>query len=164
MSPRVVSRALLVLVFGLGLGACNRRSQPDDDGIARPKGLFDEAPPPPPKCKSRTLLNQQIVVGAGGWQSHPFSVKDQNCSINVRVSGVRDTGKGFSVHVLPGDEAQNYKANRPFKEIPTLSGLDVTSLDLSEELPTGGYSVLVANTNNIFNSMVVNVTVTSAPR
>lgn len=153
-----VRAALLIAT----IAACNRRSSYEDgDGIVRPKGLFDEEPP---KCRSKTVLNQQIVVGAGGWQAHPFLVKDHNCSVNVRVVGVRDTGKGFTVHVMPGGEVEKYKAHQEAHEIPTLSGLDVMAYDLSEDLSAGGYSVLVANTNNIINSMVVNVTVTTSPR
>jgi hypothetical protein len=91
-------------------------------------------------------------------------VKDQNCSVTVRVTGVRDTGKGFTVHVMPGGEPEKFKAHQEAHEIPTLSGLNVMAYDLSEDLPAGPYAVLVQNSNNIMNSMVVNVTVSTSPR
>lgn len=115
-----------------------------------------------PRCTRETLVDEEIVVGAGSWHFIPFAIK-KTCAVTVSVKGLRDTGKGFHVNVTPGGAGSQLKKTGKFSYHPGFEGLKVRNYAATHDLPAGSHGVLVQNSENLLFSMATHVRVTTAP-
>ena len=110
----------------------------------------------------QVVFDESLSVDSGGAQMRGFTIPSPR-PVQVSVTGLKDTDKGYSVYVMNQSEWENFKAKKEFRHIPSFEGLKVKTMTHTETLPTGSYALVVANTENIFNSMVVGVKVVTDP-
>ena len=111
----------------------------------------------------QVIFDEEMAIDAGGWQSRGFSLSAAR-PVQLSVQGVQHTDKGFRVYLMPADEVANYRARDEFRHMPGFQGLKVRRFSHTETLPAGRWAVLIANTENIFNGMIVSAKVTVDPK
>ncbi|HEY1696047.1 MAG TPA: hypothetical protein VGG39_27960 [Polyangiaceae bacterium] len=111
----------------------------------------------------QVIVDEEIAVTAeGGAQMRSFTLPSDR-PVFVEVEGRKNADKGFMVYVMASNEWENFKSGK-FRHIPEFQGLKVRSFSHTGELPAGSWAVVVANSENIFNTMVVHVRVVSDPK
>ncbi len=110
----------------------------------------------------QVIIDEELAVSAGGWQSRSFTLPSPR-PIQVATEGKKHTDKGFSLYVMNSSELQHFKQKTTFRHIPALQGLKVRSFSNTATLPAGEWAVVVANSENIINTMVVHLRVVADP-
>jgi len=110
----------------------------------------------------QVLFDEQMAVSASGWQSRGFSLGSAT-PVQVMADGVKDADKGFNVYVMDKSDCDLFAAKKPFQHYPALQGLQVRSFSRTSQLGPGRYCAVVANTENIFNTMVVHFRLVTNP-
>jgi hypothetical protein len=62
-----------------------------------------------------------------------------------------------------GRDLDNFRSHATFHHISALQGLKVRSFSQTATIPAGSWTVVVQNSENIFNTMVVHLRVVSNP-
>lgn len=112
---------------------------------------------------TQQLLNQTIVLKKGTAYSKTLKLPVAT-PIQFEVRGIKNTNKGFNVFVMPESQRQLFLAKKRFKYYTSLSALNVTKYKNTAMLPKGNIAFVVANQNNIINSMQVQVEITANPK
>jgi hypothetical protein len=112
--------------------------------------------------KPQVIVDEEIAVSAGGWQSRSFVLPSPR-PIQVTAEGKTHTDKGFSLYVMNSSELNKFRQRTTFRHVPAFQGLKVRSLSNTATLPNGEWTIVVANTENILNTMVVQLRVVGDP-
>jgi hypothetical protein len=113
--------------------------------------------------QARVVVDEEVAITAeGGAQMRGFTLSEDS-PVFVEVQGRTHADKGFMVYVMPSSEWEDFKSGR-FRAVTEFEGLKVRSFSHTGELPAGSWSVVVSNSENIFNTMVVHVRVVSDPK
>ena len=107
-------------------------------------------------------VDEEVAISAGGWQGRSFTISSPR-PIQVVAEGKTHTDKGFSVYVMSSSEVEQFRQRAGFRHIEALQGLKVRSLSRTAMLAPGAWTVIVANTENIINGMVVRLRIVSDP-
>lgn len=83
--------------------------------------------------------------------------------IQVSADGKTHADKGFTVYVMSADELDHFRSRATFHHISEFQGLKVRSFSHTATIPTGAWTVVVQNSENIINTMVVHLRVVSNP-
>lgn len=113
-------------------------------------------------AKPQVIVDEELAVSAGGWQSRGFTLPSPR-PVQVTTEGKKHTDKGFSLYVMNSSELDNFKQKTTFKHIPAFQGLKVRSSSNTATLSAGEWIVVVANSENIINTMVVHLRVVADP-
>jgi hypothetical protein len=110
----------------------------------------------------QVLFDEELAVSAAGAQMRSFTLPSPR-PISVEVRGVKNSDKGFMVYVMEESEWENFKTGK-FRHVPEFEGLKIRSSEHTGALPAGSWAVVVQNSENILNTMVVQVRVVSDPK
>lgn len=119
--------------------------------------------PPAERPQSETLINEVMSVGAGSSTWRSFYIP-RNQMIELAAQGVSHADKGFSVYVVDEAELSSVRSGRPFRHVPTLAATKTRAFVRHSPINSGQWYVVVMNTENIMNTMTVQVRVVSNPR
>jgi len=81
----------------------------------------------------------------------------------VLTEGVKHTDKGYNVYLMQASEWDNFKGHKEFNHMPSFHGLKVRSFTYTDTVPAGAWMVVVQNSENILNTMVVHLKIVSDP-
>jgi hypothetical protein len=126
---------------------------PSPDSVA-PRRLFVARP--------QVIVDEEDAVSAGGWQSRGFSLSSAR-PVQVFVDGRKHTDKGFSLYVMELSELRNFSRKATFRHILALQGLKIRSFSKIATLPAGEWAVVVFNSENIINTLIVHLRVVVDP-
>jgi hypothetical protein len=108
------------------------------------------------------IVDEELAVDADGWQSRGFNLPSAH-PIQVSADGLKHADKGFTVYVMEADQLDKFRNGDTFQHIPSLQGLKVRSYRETATLPAGSWIVVVRNSENILNTMVVHLRVVVDP-
>jgi hypothetical protein len=121
-----------------------------------------EGPRPLLAPSPQVIVDEELAVDADGWQARSFTLASAH-PIQVSAEGRSHADKGFSVYVMTSGELDHFRNKETFRHIPTLEGLKVRSFKKTATLAPGSWTVVVFNSENILNTMVVRLRVVAAP-
>jgi hypothetical protein len=110
----------------------------------------------------QVVVDEEVAIGAGGSQMRGFTLPGER-PIQVLAEGKSNADKGFTVYVMDATNYEAFAKKAPFRHVPSFEGLKVRSFTHSEALPPGSWCVVVQNSENIFNTMVVHLRIVSDP-
>lgn len=116
----------------------------------------------PAITRPQIVVDEEVAISAGGWQGRSFSISSPR-PIQVVAEGKTHTDKGFSVYVMNSSEVKHFQQRAEFRHIEALQGLKVRALSRVATLAPGAWTVIVANTENIINGMVVRLRIVADP-
>jgi hypothetical protein len=151
---KLVTAAVLIVLSLVLVQRLSTRSY-DSGSPSTPLGSLLSSP--------QVIVDEQVAVDADGWQARSFSLSSPH-PIQVVAEGRNHADKGFSLYVMASSEFPSFAQHTAFRHIPAFEGLKVRALTKTETLPAGEWTVVVANTENILNTMVVQLRVVSDPR
>ncbi|MBS2024275.1 MAG: hypothetical protein JST92_17880 [Deltaproteobacteria bacterium] len=110
------------------------------------------------------IVEEELAIPSGQVQLRSF-VLGQSANVSLSIDGRKHTDKGFTVYLIRGDvsEWEKVKAHKHFDHIVGFQGLKTKAMTHSEPLPEGRYTLAVANTENLMNTMVVAIHLTIDP-
>ena len=112
----------------------------------------------------QVVANEEIAIPASGAQMRGFTLSSP-APVSVEVQGRKNTDKGFMVYVMPSDEWEKFKGGAgTFQQMSEFHGLDVRSFEHTGTLPAGSWAVVVQNSQNFMNTMVVQIRVVIDPK
>lgn len=110
----------------------------------------------------QVIVDEELAVPASGWQARTFTLPSAR-PIQLAVEGKSHVGKGFTVYVMDVTEIDNLRQKKTFMHVPALQGLKTLSFSKTATLAAGNWAVVVVNSENILNTMVVHLRVVSDP-
>jgi hypothetical protein len=111
---------------------------------------------------TQVVVDEEIAVDARGAQMRGVTMPSER-PVQVQVEGKTHADKGFTVYVMALSEWDNFQNGKQFRQLPSFEGLKVRSFGHVETLPAGSWAVVVQNSENIFNTMVVHLKITIDP-
>jgi hypothetical protein len=147
---------LLVILLIAGSVACHGKATSAIDDLGLGALLQGNARVP------QVVADEEITVAAHGWRGPGFTLPSPR-TVQIVADGKKHTDKGFRVYVMAPDELTNFEKRKPFKDIPAFEGLKVHALDKTDTLPAGSWCVVVHNSENILQAMVVHLRVVVGP-
>jgi hypothetical protein len=111
------------------------------------------------------MTNEDWVLPAGG-RPHANSFElPRGGTIHIDVTPVKDTGKGFTVRLVPSEDfaACSGQGQGQCRSRPGFDGFKVGSFSHAEPIPPGKWTFFAANTENIFKSATVHVHIVVTP-
>ncbi len=149
-------RAAALLPLLAGLLACHGQATSTIDDLGLGDLLQGTVRVP------QVVANEDLTVAAHGWRGPGFTLPSPR-SVQIVADGKKHTDKGFRVYVMAPDELANFEKRKPFKDVPSFEGLKVHSLDKTDTLPAGSWCVVVHNSENLLQAMVVHLRVVVGP-
>jgi hypothetical protein len=150
---------LLVVLLGGGWWLYAHLMSPSTPGAQR-QGLGDMVAA---SIRSPDIVvDEEVAVGPEGSQARGFTIPSAR-PVEVVADGTKHADKGFTVYVIASNEWDNFKAGKTFAHIPSFDGLKVRSFKHTEVLPPGSWTVVVKNSENFLNTMVVHLRITVDP-
>lgn len=125
-------------------------------------GMKAESSPLDALRHRQELCNERLSVPASGAQARSFSLS-AGTAVEVEIVGVRDTAKGFTVYLMTPADWNQYAAGKPFEVYRDFQGRKVTTMKDTKRLPAGKYMLAVINSENIINSMEVDLRIVANP-
>lgn len=110
----------------------------------------------------QVIVDEEIAVSAYGWQGRIFAVPSDR-RVQVAVEGRTHTDKGFTVLVVPESDLEALKQEQSVSHLQSFYCLKVRSCNKINVVPAGSWAVIVRNSENIMNTMVVKLRVVSDP-
>jgi hypothetical protein len=138
------------LVQGPGAGSPTTDS-PGFGGIGR---VLARAP--------QVIADEEIAVSASGAQMRGFTLPDDR-PVQVIAEGVRHADKGFMVFLMSSSETDKFAKGEEFRHLASFEGLKVRSFEHSETVAAGSWTVVVQNSENLMNTMVVHLRIVVDP-
>jgi hypothetical protein len=86
-----------------------------------------------------------------------------NTRVRINISGVRDTGNGFRVVLVPEGELANYRSRGRYNFVPQFSEQRAVAFDRHAVLHRGSYVLLIENAYNLVRPMYVQLSVVQNP-
>jgi hypothetical protein len=111
----------------------------------------------------QVLVDEEVAVSADGWQDRSISLASER-EIAVVAEGRKHTDKGFNVYVIGDESFPAFQAKKEFRHVSAFQGLKTRSFGHTGRLPAGRWHVVVVNSENIMNTMVVHLKVTADPK
>jgi hypothetical protein len=146
-------------------GACVDPSMPKPEAPhVAPTDPVVVAPRPPVAVapKPSTLVDEEIAVSTSRPQVRAFTLAASG-RVEVRADGVKDTGKGFMLYVMPAEEVANFSQSKDFTHIREYEGKKVASFSHTGTLKAGSWAVVVQNSENLLRTMVVHLQIVRDP-
>jgi hypothetical protein len=110
----------------------------------------------------RVIVDQEIAVSAHGAQMRGFTLPAAH-TVEVVAEGRRHANKDFNVYVIPASEWPNFTKGTSARQVQEFEGLKVRSFGHKGTLSAGSWAVVVQNSENIFETMVVHLKVVIDP-
>lgn len=156
----------VVCLLGIGLVVLNASRGPMRAATGAARTVTGATPAPPASllaaAKPQLVLDEELAVGARGWQSRGFTLSSP-APIQVVAQGVKHADKGFTVYVMASSELEHLKQHVEFQHISAFYGPKVRSLTRTATLGAGAWTVVVMNSENLLNTMVVHLRVVADP-
>jgi hypothetical protein len=110
----------------------------------------------------QVIVDEEVAVGADGWQARSFTVPSSR-RVQVAAEGRTHTDKGFTVFVIPASDVEALRKGESVNHLQSFHCLKVRSCNNVGVVPSGSWTVVVKNSENIFNTMVVKLRVVADP-
>lgn len=113
----------------------------------------------------QTVWDESLAVSADGFQTRGFTLPDAR-NVQVTTTAVSNADKGYMVHVLPQTECNptSLQPGHTIHQVPGFMGLKVRDFTHTGPVPPGSWCVVVQNSENLLNTMVVHLTVIIDPK
>jgi len=113
-------------------------------------------------AKPQIIVDEEVAVTASGWQSRSFTLNSPR-PVQVVAEGKLHANKGFTLHVMDATGLDNLQQRTTFEYVSGFQGLKVRSFSHTATLGAGTWTVVVMNSENILNTMVVRLRVVVDP-
>ncbi len=110
----------------------------------------------------QVVADEEVTVAAHAWRGPGFTLPSPR-AVRIVADGKKHTEKGFRLYVMAPEELANLEKRKPFRDVPSFEGLKVHSFDKTETLPAGSWCVVVHNSENLLQTMVVHLRVVVDP-
>lgn len=110
----------------------------------------------------QVITDEEIAVGADGWQARSFTAPSSR-RVQVTAEGRTHTDKGFTVFVIPASDVEALRRGESVNHLQSFHCPKVRSCNNVGVVPTGSWAVVVKNSENIINTMVVKLRVVADP-
>ncbi|WP_433926792.1 hypothetical protein AB3662_28225 [Sorangium cellulosum] len=154
MKPTLFNCCILIFLSAAIASGCNETKQVTES-LADHAGVNVRTP--------QVVVDEEMAIDAGGWQARGFSLPSPR-PVQITAQGVKHTDKGFRVLLMDAAQLESFKARKEFRHIPSFEGLKIRSYSHTGELPSGSWVAVVANSENIINSMVVKLKIVVDPK
>lgn len=148
--------------FGTGAASSKMNTGSRSGPTAEPEPLANEPSLARVVARPQVIVDEEVAIGAHGWQSRGFTLPSAR-PIQVIADGKTHADKGFTVYVMSSDELDHFRNRATFHHISELQGLKIRSFSQTARLAAGAWTVVVQNSENIINTMVVHLRVVSNP-
>jgi hypothetical protein len=154
---------VLALTIGLAVGvyllaAAARTPEAQLGGSPGVGGLIGAAVRQP-----QVVFDEQVAIPAHSWQTRIFTLPDPR-NVQLTAEGLTNVDKGFMLYVLPANECASFRPGAPMHVLPGFEGMKVRQFTNTGAMPQGQFCVLIENSENIINGMVVHMKLVTDPR
>jgi hypothetical protein len=110
----------------------------------------------------QVVVDEDWIIDSGGMKWLEVTLPSAR-PVSIRVQGLRDTGKGFSVYRVAPAELGKLKKGKSFKHDPAFHGERVRRFEHIGTVAEGKMAFVVVNSENLLDSMVVRVRIVVDP-
>ena len=150
--------ALILTCFSIVASVGHAEPRAEDGGPAAPPA----APAAAPDADGRTLIDENHKIGADSMSGTGIRVATAG-RFRIKVEGVANYGKGFTVRILPGKVWRDFRAGKATKKALDDYPHEHTGR-YGRTLPfeAGEWFVVTHNSENFLKSLTVHVVVRKA--
>jgi hypothetical protein len=116
----------------------------------------------PPVQPPRVIVDEDISIAAHTWESRSFTLPSAH-PVQIVAEGKTHAEKGFTVHAMPTSDLEHFRKDQAFQPLPAFEGIKVHSFTRADAFPIGSWTVVVKNSENVHNPMVVHLRIVLDP-
>ena len=126
------------------------------------RGADGTASPADVMRSPQVVCDETLTIGSGGSQGRGFELPSAR-PVQVEITGIRDTAKGFSVFCIDPADFERFSAGQKVPVLAAFRGQQVSSMKETHRMAAGRYMIVVNNSQNILNSLQVKLRITVDP-